>query len=104
MVNTKNHDLIQATNTSNKVLILFSAEWCGPCKIIKSNLEKIENELRDEYKIVKVDISENVKSTKNFGIKNVPTVVLVDDKKEIGRFIGARTPEQIKKFLFEHTR
>jgi thioredoxin 1 len=70
--------------------------------VIKPSLEKLEAELSDQVKIVKADISEAEKSTKDFNIKNIPTCVLIKGDKEIARFSGVKNEEQIKKFLEEH--
>jgi thioredoxin 1 len=94
--------LNEAIKSGEKTLVLFSAEWCGPCKVIKPSLEKLEAELSDQVKIVKADISEAEKSTKDFNIKNIPTCVLIKGDKEIARFSGVKNEEQIKKFLEEH--
>ena len=45
--------LNEAIKSGEKTLVLFSAEWCGPCKVIKPSLEKLEAELSDQVKIVK---------------------------------------------------
>lgn len=94
--------LNEAIENGNKTLVLFSAEWCGPCKIIKPALEKLESELTTGIDIVKADVSEASEGTKKFNIKNIPTCVLLDGGKEIARFSGVKTDEQIKKFLEDH--
>ena len=102
MINIKNQELEETINNNEKILVLFSAEFCGPCKALKPNLEKIEEELHESYKFVKIDISEDEENSKKFGIRNIPTVVLIEDKKEKARFIGTRSTKQIKEFIEEH--
>lgn len=94
--------LNEVIKSGGKTLVLFSAEWCGPCKVIKPSLEKLETELSDQVKIVKADIGEAEKSTKDFNIKNIPTCILIEGDKEIARFSGVKSEDQIKKFLEEH--
>lgn len=101
MVNLKKNELNEVINSTENVLILFSAEWCGPCKVLKPNLEKIE-ETKPEYKFVKIDVSEDEESTDKFKIRNIPTVILIKNKKEIARFLGARPIEHIEKFFEEY--
>lgn len=86
---------------NGKKLVLFSADWCGPCKILKPNLEKVSEEVSDVI-IVKADVSETEEHTKRFGIRNIPTCILLENNEEIGRFIGVKTPDQIKNFIQEH--
>lgn len=94
--------LNEAIKSGEKTLVLFSADWCGPCKIIKPSLEKLENELTESLKIVKADVGEAEESAKKFNIRNIPTCVLIEGDKEIARFSGVKNDEQIKKFLEEH--
>ena len=101
MINLKKNELNKVINSTENVLIFFSAEWCSPCKLLKLNLEKIE-ETKREYKFVKIDVSEDEESIDKFKIRNIPTVILIKNKKEIARFLGARPPEHIKKFFDEH--
>ena len=100
---TINNDeqLNEAINNDKATLVLFSADWCGPCKMLKPTLAKIEESLSESYNFVKVDISEVEETTKKFNIKNIPTCVLTKSGEEIGRFTGVRSESQIKNFLEE---
>jgi thioredoxin 1 len=100
---TINNDeqLNEAINNDKATLVLFSADWCGPCKMLKPTLEKIEESFSESYNFVKVDISEVEETTKKFNIKNIPTCVLTKAGKEIGRFTGVKSETQIKNFLEE---
>lgn len=100
---TINNDeqLNEAINNNKMSLILFSADWCGPCKILKPILEKIEEEFSESHDFIKVDISEVEETTKKFNIRNIPTCVLTKAGKEVGRFSGVKTEDQIKKILSE---
>ena len=94
--------LNESIKSGYKTLVLFSADWCGPCKIIKPALERLEEKLGETLKIVKVDISEEEGAAKKFNIRNIPTCVLIEGENEIARFSGVKNDEQIKKFLEEH--
>lgn len=101
MIQLKQQELNKELNTADKKLIVFSAEWCGPCKILKPNLEKAE-EMVEGIKIIKADVSENEDSTRDFNVKNIPTCVLINEGKEVARFHGVKSPEDIKKFILEN--
>jgi len=101
MLNLKDNELSEKIKGAEKSLVLFSAEWCGPCKVLKPSLESVENELKESYNFIKADISENEENTKRFGIKNIPTCILIQEDKEIARFSGVKSSDQIKKFLEE---
>lgn len=101
MTITNDEQLNEAINNEKKTLILFSADWCGPCKVLKPTLEKVEESLSESYNFIKVDISDVEETTKKFNIRNIPTCVLTKEGKEIGRFSGVKTEDQIKKILLE---
>jgi len=101
MIITSDEQLNEAINNDKATLILFSADWCGPCKMLKPTLAKIEESFSESYNFVKADISDVEENTKKFNIKNIPTCVLTKSGKEIGRFSGVRTENQIKFFLEE---
>jgi thioredoxin 1 len=95
-------ELNESIKNGERTLVWFSAEWCGPCKVIKPVLEKLEENLSESLKIVKADISKTEDNTKKFSIRNIPTCVLIDGENEIARFSGVKNEEQIKKFLEDH--
>jgi thioredoxin 1 len=95
-------ELTEIIKEKNKTLVLFSADWCGPCKILSPNLEKIEEEIGKKLIIVKADISEIGDYTQKYGIRNIPTCVLIEGENEISRFSGVKKPEEIKTFLMNH--
>jgi thioredoxin 1 len=68
-----------------KKFLYFSAPWCGPCK----QLGPIMDELSSEgYTVQKIDVDSNPELCQQFGIRNVPTVVLQVDGIDMGRKIG----------------
>ena len=70
------------------VLIDFWATWCGPCKRLGPIIEEIAAEYDGKAIIGKCDIEENDDLTEQFGIMNVPTVILLKGGKEVDRVVG----------------
>ena len=70
------------------VLMDFWATWCGPCKRLGPIIEELANEYDGKAIVGKCDIEENDELTEQFGIMNVPTVVLLKDGKEVDRVVG----------------
>lgn len=83
-------DLIQ-----EKILVDFYANWCGPCKMITPELEKVESSI----KVVKVDVDEFEDLAREYGVMSIPTLILFENRKEIKRTIGFIDRDRIKKFI-----
>lgn len=83
-----------------KQVILFSAQWCGPCKAYKPSFSKISEEHKDKalFEIRDVDTDE---SALEYKIRGVPSVVIVEDGKEINRAAGVEQISSALKTLFE---
>ena len=78
-----------------KVLVDFFATWCGPCKMLGPVLEKAESEL----KVIKVDTDEFEDLSREYGVMSIPTLVLIENGKEIKRNIGFIDKNNLKNFL-----
>ena len=78
-----------------KKIIYFSAPWCGPCKVLGPTMERLASELP----ITKVNVDEDNTTSAKYGIRNIPTLILIDGAgKEINRLVGNVSEQQIKQF------
>ena len=82
---------------SGLFLIDFWAPWCGPCKLMIPVLNELAADLKGKVTIGKVNVDEVKGTAAKFKIKSIPTLVLLKDGKEIQRFVGVKTKEQLKK-------
>lgn len=94
-------DVIQASLTT-PVLVDFWAAWCGPCKQLAPILEKIVASYNGALKLAKVDTDAQQQLAAVFGIRSLPTVVLVKDGQMIDGFMGALPEGQVREFLSRH--
>ena len=77
-----------------KTMLYFSAPWCGPCK----TLAPIVNELSSQINVRKINVDNDTELASKFGIRSVPTLVLVENDHDVGRKIGLQTQQDILNF------
>jgi putative thioredoxin len=93
---------VVAASHQTPVLIDFWAPWCGPCKVIGPLLEKVETNYGGRFKLVKIDSDQEQELGQAFGIRSIPTCVLMVGGKPVDGFMGAVPESQIKTFLDKH--
>ncbi len=84
------------------VLVDFSAEWCGPCKMLAPELKKLSDMVGDNVKIIKVDVDKNPDAAAHYGIRGVPTLMLFQEGKTLWRQSGLMSAEQMNAAIHNH--
>ena len=91
-----------AASMTQPVLVDFWAPWCGPCKVIGPLLEKLEGAYAGRFKLVKIDSDQEQQLGAAFGIRSIPTCVLLMNGQPVDGFMGALPEGKIKEFLDKH--
>ncbi|QNK00504.1 thioredoxin [Dyella telluris] len=94
-------EVLQASLTT-PILVDFWAEWCGPCKTLGPMLEKLAGEFNGAFRLAKVDVEKSQQLAGMFGIRSIPTVMLVKDGQILDGFAGALPEAQLREFLQRH--
>ena len=71
-----NDSFSNLVNSKTPVLIDFSAEWCGPCKMLRPVLEQLKTSMGDSIRIIKIDVDNNRDLALKYNIRSVPTLML----------------------------
>ena len=81
------------------VVVDFWADWCEPCKVLMPLLEKIANEYQGTFLLAKVNADEQQMITQQFGVRSLPTVMVIQDGQPVDGFAGAQPETRIREML-----
>lgn len=90
-------------NGDTPVLVDFTAEWCGPCKMMKPVLEQLHQQMGDKVRILKIDIDKSPAAANAYNVQSVPTLILFQNGKLLWRQSGVMQAVQLKSIIQKYT-
>jgi thioredoxin len=97
---TRDDQFATLLRASKKPIVLhFTAEWCGPCRMIKPALQELSDNFSSEIDFFELNVDENPISAAKHGIMSIPTLMIFQRKKMISRQVGTMSKENIAKWL-----
>lgn len=76
-------------------VLKFFATWCSPCKMLSATLENMQLPVE----VIEVDIDKDPEMAKKYGVRGVPTMVLISGEEEVRRFVGAGDMKSLQEFF-----
>ena len=89
----------QIINSDKLVLVDFSAEWCGPCKMMAPILDQLKGMVGEQAKILKVDVDKNPEAARSLNIQGVPTLIIFKNGQQKWRQSSVVQSRQLKQIL-----
>jgi thioredoxin 1 len=98
-MNAKFNEII---NQNQLVLIDFYADWCGPCKMMSPILQETKAVVKDEVKIIKINVDQHQSLASEFMVRGVPTLMLFKEGKMLWRQSGVVSKNQLIEIINQY--
>jgi thioredoxin 1 len=90
-----NNSFQELINGTTPVLVDFSAEWCGPCKMMAPILKDLKDDLKDAVKVIKIDVDKSPQAASVYQIQGVPTLILFQNGQILWRKSGVTSAKEL---------
>jgi thioredoxin 1 len=94
-----NENFNELINGQTPVLVDFSAEWCGPCKMMGPVLEQLKGKMENKVRILKIDVDSNRELASKYNIRSVPTLMLFQNGKSKWSGVGVMTSDHLENVI-----
>jgi thioredoxin 1 len=99
-----NSSFQELINGDIPVLVDFSAEWCGPCKMMAPILKDLKAEVNDAVKVIKIDVDKSPQAASVYQIQGVPTLILFQKGQILWRKSGVTSAKELVKIINEKSK
>ena len=86
-------------NSATPVLLDLWADWCGPCHMLAPTVDQLATEMAGRVKVGKLNIDENPGTANRFGVRSIPTLLVLKGGKEVDRLVGVQPKQEIRRRL-----
>jgi thioredoxin len=93
---------VLGSSESRPVLLDCWAEWCGPCRMIAPALDELAAQSQGRYTIAKLNVDENPRTSAQFGVRSIPTLLIFKNGQLVERIVGAQPKQAIAARLAAH--
>ncbi|MBA6250738.1 MULTISPECIES: co-chaperone YbbN [unclassified Colwellia] len=84
-------------------LLYFTASWCGPCKTMDPIVEEASDLMKNRFNTIKIDVDSMASVAADYGIRSVPTLMLVKNSVIIEQRVGGLPPQELIQWLEQQT-
>jgi thioredoxin 1 len=89
-------------SSTKPVLVDFWAEWCAPCRLLGPTFERLAANYGDEISFAKVNVDELPEVASQYGIRSIPTLLLLREGEVVEELVGARPYQDLARVLERH--
>jgi thioredoxin 2 len=90
---------VEVERSAMPVLLDLWADWCGPCHMLAPTIDQISSEMAGRVKVAKLNIDENPGTANRFGVRSIPTLLVLKGGREIDRLVGVQPKQEIVRRL-----